>query len=88
VDFAGRFDDLGLDLGEETGFKADLAIHWRLARATELWLATWYEYWALGRSADRVLTRDGRVVGTVFEPRSETRNAGLSLGAVWRFGGP
>ncbi len=86
VDFAGRFDDVSLALGEETGFKASLAIDWQLGTAVTLWLAPWYEYWKLGRSADAELFRNGVSIGTVFEPRSETRNAGITVGVRWHFG--
>ncbi|MEN8166122.1 MAG: hypothetical protein ABFR65_01430 [Pseudomonadota bacterium] len=85
VDFAGRFDDVSLALVEETGFRARLAIDWQLATAMTLWLAPWYEYWELGRSADAELLRNGVSIGTVFEPRSETRNAGITVGVIWRF---
>ena len=86
VDFAGSFDDVSLALGEETGFRASLAIDWQLGTAVTLWLAPWYEYWKLGRSADAELFRNGVSIGTVFEPRSETRNAGITVGVMWHFG--
>lgn len=86
VDFSGSFDDISLSLGVKNGFRASLALHWQLDTATTLWLAPWYEYWKLGRSADADLFRNGVAVGTVFEPRSETRNSGVTIGVIWRFG--
>jgi hypothetical protein len=86
VDFVSSFDDVSLALGEETGFRASLAMHWQLGISATLWLAPWYEYWKLGRSTNADLCRNGVVIGTVFEPRSETRNSGVTVGVIWRFG--
>jgi len=50
-------------------------------------LMPWYERWDLGRSSVKNLYRDGVPIGTVWEPRSETSNYGISLGVRWQLGG-
>ncbi|MCU7920759.1 MAG: outer membrane beta-barrel protein [Candidatus Thiodiazotropha sp. (ex Epidulcina cf. delphinae)] len=85
VRFLQGFDDVGLALGEETGFKVTLALHRQLGRTTILRVAPWYEYWELGRSSDTTLLRNGIPAGVVFEPRSETSNYGVNIGVSWRF---
>ena len=87
VDFADRFDDTSLELQEKTGFRASLELYKRIDNSTTLWVTPWYEYWEFGRSANMDLFMDGKVVGTVFEPRSETHNAGITFGVTWQFGG-
>lgn len=86
VRFKADYDDATLDLGEETAFKASLALHRKLGRRASLWLMPWYERWDLGRSKVEDLYRNGVPVGTVMEPRSETRNYGVSLGIRWEWG--
>jgi hypothetical protein len=85
VDFGGLFDEMRLALGEETGLRASLALDWRFGHATTLRLSPWYESWEFGRSDDRDLYRNGILVGTVYEPRSETHHAGVTLSLMWRF---
>jgi len=84
---ANYADDVNLDLGEETAFKVSLALHRKLTGSTSFWLMPWYERWDLGRSSVKNLYRDGVPIGTVWEPRSETSNYGISLGMRWQFGG-
>jgi hypothetical protein len=88
VEFKENFaDDVNLDLGEETAFKVSLAVQRQLGGGASLWLSPWYERWDLGRSKDKDLYLNGVPIGTVWEPRSETRNYGISLGVRWQFGG-
>lgn len=87
VQFKANYDDVSLDLGEETAFKASLMLLRRMGRGASLWLMPWYERWDLGRSRVENLYRDGVPAGTVWEPRSKTRNYGVSLGMRWQFGG-
>jgi hypothetical protein len=88
VQFKENFaDDVNLDLGEETAFKASFTLHRQLTGGASLWLSPWYERWDLGRSKVKDLYRDGDSIGTVWEPRSETHNYGISLGLQWQFDG-
>jgi hypothetical protein len=87
VRFKTDYDDARLDLGEETGFQASLTLHRKLGGGASLWLMPWYEHWDLGRSSVKALYRNGDPIGTVWEPRSETRNYGISFGVRWEFGG-
>ena len=85
VDFHGLYDNARLDLGERWG--ARLALPWRYAvsRTAGLIVEPFVESYELGRSATTPLTRNGIVVGTVYEPRSESRNYGLVIGISQRF---
>lgn len=87
VQFKANYDDVSLDLGEETGFKASITLLRKMAGGTSLWLMPWYERWELGRSKDADLYQNGVPVGAVWEPRSETHNYGVNFGVRWQFGG-
>lgn len=79
VDFHGQYDETHLDLGERFGMR--LALPWRrdLKKNGILTIEPYVESWEFGRSATQALTQGGIPVGTVFEPRSETRNLGILL---------
>ncbi len=81
VDFRGYqgLDNAQLDLGERTGYR--LALPWRVRAGvrSEISLVPFYEAWDIGRSAPEVATGGGVPQGIVVEPRSETRNWGLSV---------
>ena len=85
VDFKGRYDNIQLNLGERWGVR--LALPWRYAisPSTGLMVEPFMESHALGRGATASLTRNGVPVGTVNEPRSESRNYGLVIGINQRF---
>ncbi|MDH3560181.1 MAG: hypothetical protein OEN52_04415 [Gammaproteobacteria bacterium] len=83
VEFASGFDDKDLDLGEETGVRVALTLEKKLDGKSSYFISPWFEYWELGRSRTGHLLQDGIVVGTVFEPMSETRNFGVNIGLVW-----
>lgn len=83
VHFDNTYDDVRLDLGAETGYRVNLRFDRELDANKSFWLSPWYEYWELGRSADSVLTSNGTPAGTVFEPRSETSNFGITMGVTW-----
>ena len=88
VNFAAGNDPVTLDLGEENGFRLALAVEHRLQPGLSLRISPWYEAWDLGRSPTVTLTQNGMPVGFVNEPRSETRNIGISLGLKWYSGMP
>lgn len=83
VEFASGFDDKELDLGEKTGVRVALTLENRLDDRFRYFISPWFEYWELGRSRTEPLLQDGIIVGTVFEPMSETRNFGVNIGLVW-----
>ncbi len=83
--FRNGWDSVRLDLGERTGYRVSLSLERRLDQRRSLWLSTWYEYQALGRSAVADLTAGGVPIGSVSEPDSETGLSGLSAGIRWRF---
>lgn len=76
--FAG-LDDATLDLGEKTGGRATLYWRYRYGRDAAVEIAPFYERWDIGRSPDTVLTSGGIPAAVAFEPRSKTRNYGISL---------
>ena len=77
VDFKDDLDDTRLDLGSEPGVRLSLAWQRDLESGWHLEIVPFYTAWDIGRSDDRPLKQDGVVVGSVFEPRSETRNYGI-----------
>jgi hypothetical protein len=83
VEFTSGFDDKNLDLGEETGIRVALTLENRLDERFRFFISPWFEYWELGRSRTEHLLQDGIIVGTVFEPESETRNFGVNIGLIW-----
>ena len=85
VNFNGTYDRANLALGERWGVR--LALPWRypLNRLSGLQIEPYYEYHEFGRSTTAPLTSNGSVVGTVFEPFSQTFNYGLLLGVSQRF---
>jgi hypothetical protein len=50
-----------------------------LGRQSRLRLEPWVEYWGFDRSANRPLLRDGRRVGSVFQPENDGRSLGVAL---------
>jgi hypothetical protein len=88
VRFATGYDPVTLDLGEKNGVRLALALEHRLLPDLSLRISPWYEAWDIGRSPTVTLTQNGMPAGTVNEPRSETRNTGISLGVIWHPGSP
>ncbi|MCU7916636.1 MAG: porin family protein [Candidatus Thiodiazotropha sp. (ex Gloverina cf. vestifex)] len=86
VHFISNFNDVSLNLQEETGYRFRLTLNRQVGESTSFWVAPWYEYWKLGRSNNTALYSNQIQIGSVFEPRSETRNFGINLGVRWRFG--
>lgn len=84
IDFAAGYDSKTLQLGTANGLRAAVAWERRLRDGVSLFVSPWYEYWKLGRSDTEPLYRNGLPVGTVFEPRSTTRNLGVNVGVRWR----
>lgn len=80
VDFGGAFDRAKLDLEGELGGRIALVWHTRLRQQLWLRLEGWYEHWELDRSDTAPLRQGGTIVGTVFEPASDTDSVGISVG--------
>jgi hypothetical protein len=86
VEFEANFDDVTLPLGEKTGRRIILTLDRRLNNRMRVWVSPWYEFQELGRSPTRNLTSNGIITGTVFEPRSETKNYGIAIGFTMLLG--
>ncbi|MGD8909798.1 MAG: hypothetical protein PVI92_10680 [Chromatiales bacterium] len=85
VNFLQSYDPVDLSLEQENGFRLSLGLNKALGEGFLLQISPWYEYWELGRSADADLFSNGVLVGSVFEPRSETRGFGIDLRLCWQF---
>lgn len=86
VDFRGEYDKTSFDPGSRPGFRLALEFERDLDRGMTLWLSPWYEYWELDASPRVDLTVQGAPTPSqAHEPDSETRSAGLTAGARWRF---
>ncbi|HEB80255.1 MAG TPA: hypothetical protein ENI71_00070 [Chromatiales bacterium] len=85
VDFKGAFDSVSLAPGARFAGRLALRFAYRLARAWSVQAVPYVEWWNLGQSSARPLTRGGASFGSMFEPRSETRVIGFELGVSRRF---
>jgi hypothetical protein len=85
VNFKGNYDDAHLNLGERFGARLSLPWGYRFNQDTAFTFEPYMEGWNLGRSPTKPLTRNGALAGSVFEPRSETRNYGLTVGVARNF---
>jgi len=85
VDSPGQYDRVRLGLGERWGWR--LALPWRysMSQAAGLTVEPFVESFEIGRSATVTAIKNGTPVGTVTEPRSETRNYGLAISVSSRF---
>jgi len=85
VHFSGGFDDARLALGEESGFRIGVISAYPMDKSMRLRAEVYYERWSFGRSTAEPLTTNGRTVGTVLEPRSETNITGVTVGVLFGF---
>jgi hypothetical protein len=85
INFKEDLDDTRLDLGSEWGLRLSFAWQYKLPTGWRMEVVTFYTAWDIGRSNTRPLKQNGVVVGSVFEPRSETRNYGIQLKAGFTF---
>ncbi len=83
VDFGGLYDNQSIALGRQTGMRLAAPARLALGKGSTLKLEGWIEYWGFDRSASQPLLRDGRPVGTVFQPESDGRSLGAAL--MWEF---
>ena len=85
VDFGAAFDAVTLDLGERWGWRTAASWSHRVSPQLAAGLKVFYASWDLGQSSVETLTSNGVTAGSVFQPRSESRNYGviLSLHRAW-----
>lgn len=85
VNFHGNYDNAQLALAERWG--ARLALPWRYAleQDSSLLVEPYAEYHEFGRSSAAPLTSNGAVVGSLFEPASQTMVFGVLVGISQRF---
>lgn len=81
-----NFDCADLSLGVNTGGRVSLPVHYRINIKSKLVFEPYYESWDFGRSPNETLTVNGVPAGGVIhEPRSETRNVGISISVSSQF---
>jgi len=85
VQFNNTYDNAILDLGERRGYKVALPWHHAVDVSTRLVVEPYFESYEFGRSESAPLTSNGSVVGSVFEPYSQTSNYGLTVGISQAF---
>jgi hypothetical protein len=78
-------DEATLALGEKNGWRLALPLDYSMSPTATVGVELYVEGWQFGRSANQSLTSGGVVVGTIYEPRSETRVSGALLGLRHRF---
>lgn len=79
VDFPNNYDDIKLDLGSDAAIRARLSWTYNLNKSIEIGVESYIEYWKLDRSDSSPLLAGGTLVGSVVEPRSETRAIGVAV---------
>jgi hypothetical protein len=80
VSFRGLYDTVNLTLDNRIGFRVSLPISLPLQEGFQLHIDPFWEEWSFGKSNTENLTQNGSIVGTLFEPRSETRATGIMVG--------
>jgi hypothetical protein len=86
VRFSSVFDEARLPLGERSGARVALISAYELDQHLRIRLELYHEGWSFGRSSAQPLASGGSPTGvSVMEPRSETRNTGVTLGMVVGF---
>lgn len=79
------YDPASLEL--DNGIGVRLALNWthRFNQDFEFTLGPFVDLWEFDRSADADLRRDGSVIGSLYEPASETRVYGIRFLLTRRF---
>lgn len=79
VGFRNLYDTVNLTLANRNGFRVALPISIPQQQGFQLLIEPFWEEWSFGRSNSGNLVQNGFIVGTVFEPRSETRATGITV---------
>ncbi|MCO6411811.1 MAG: hypothetical protein J5I92_03620 [Thiogranum sp.] len=82
VRFHTGLDDAVLDLQQRYGWRLDASWSGKVAPLTELTLAGFLEHREFGRSADEILSTDGVAAGILYQPETETWEAGITAQLV------
>ena len=81
-----NFDCENLNLGVSTSGRVSVPVHYQLHTNNKLIIEPYFESWNFGRSPDKALTINGTPTGSVIhEPRSETRNIGITVNISSQF---
>jgi len=79
VSFRNLYESVYANLGNRNGFRFSLPISLPLRPKYVLHIEPFLEEWAFGSSNTVNLTQNGSIVGTLLEPRSETRTTGITV---------
>lgn len=85
IDFKGLYDSSQLDLGSKRGFRVALPFSIPQTDGYQLNIVPFWEAWEFGHSSSKNLAQNGIVVGTVKEPRSETKVYGIAVSLTTNF---
>ncbi len=82
VEQLGPYDNVMLDLGARTGWRAAIPWEYRISAQTRWVIEPYAEAWDIGRSPDQTLALNGAQVNgnTIYEPRSTSRSLGIAVG--------
>ncbi len=81
-----NYDCADLSLGVNLSGRVSLPIYYQLRANSKLIVEPYFESWDFGRSPNETLTINGMPVGaTIYEPRSETRNIGITISISSQF---
>ena len=78
------YSDPTFNLGDKTGWFAEIPVRYRLTKEWSVVGSPWYEYSEIGESDVVNLTNAG-VAGTGYEPFSRTRQYGINIGLIYSF---
>lgn len=79
VNFNGIFDEKKFNLAAKKGKMFSLAWQYQYTEKINIILEPYLEHWQFGASAKQTLIRGGKIVGSLFEPRSKMHNYGLMI---------
>jgi hypothetical protein len=74
-----------VDLGNKTGWFAELPIRYKFSTAWSFVGRPWYEYSEIGKSDEVYFIYAGSLISAAYEPASTTHQYGINIGLVYSF---
>jgi len=86
IDYQGAFDSTHLSPTAKTAWRLAIPLDVKLDPHNSLRVEPYYLTWSMGKSSIEPLSRNGTSIGLgIYEPRSETASAGLSVSWMHTF---
>jgi hypothetical protein len=85
INFNGLFDEKKLNLNGRLGERLSFAWQHQVNHTINIIAEPYLEYWHLGKSTTKIITRNGKRIGSIFEPQSKTLNYGFMIYLVHSF---